>query len=106
MQQVITVVDKIFQLFVLGLIGYAAGKTRYLPRESGKVLSSVVVKITAPLLIATKLFEMELKPDLFEIGAKIYVVSMAIYMWLCHGDLCWKLLKMPFILKKCLCSDV
>ena len=107
MQQVITVVDKIFQLFVLGLIGYAAGKTRYLPRESGKVLSSVVVKITAPLLIATKLFEMELKPGLFEIGAKIYVVSMAIYMLaFVMAIYVRKLLKMPFITEKMFIAQV
>jgi len=107
MQQVLIVIEKIFQLFVLGLIGYAAGKTGYLPRESGKVLSGIVVKITAPLMIATKMFEMELKPDLLATGIKIYFISMGIYfVAFLLGAAAAKMLKLPYVTEKVFIAQV
>lgn len=53
MQQVDVITRQIVLIVILGLIGYIAGRTNYLPKESGTILSRVVIKLTAPLLIIT-----------------------------------------------------
>lgn len=79
MQEIVLVMQKIYMLFILGFIGFIAGKTKYLPHSSDKVLSSLVVKVTAPLMIATKLFYAEFERSEFITGGKIYIVSLAIF---------------------------
>lgn len=53
MQQVDIIIHQIMILALLTLTGFAAGRTRYLPENSGMVLSQVVIRITAPSLIVT-----------------------------------------------------
>ncbi len=49
----VIVLRQIIMLTLLGLTGFFAGKTKYLPENSGVILSRVVVKLTAPILIVT-----------------------------------------------------
>ncbi|RCX16934.1 hypothetical protein DFR58_109162 [Anaerobacterium chartisolvens] len=49
----IIVLRQIVMLTLLGLTGFFAGKTKYLPENSGVILSRIVVKLTAPILIVT-----------------------------------------------------
>lgn len=49
----VIVFKQIIILTLLGLTGFIAGKTKYLPDNSGIVLSRVVIKLTAPVLIVT-----------------------------------------------------
>ncbi|MCX7922200.1 MAG: AEC family transporter [Clostridia bacterium] len=53
MQQVSIIINQIIMLSLLGVTGFIAGKTGYLPENSGVILSRVVIKLTAPLLIFT-----------------------------------------------------
>jgi len=63
MEEVRIIINQISILTLLGLIGFIAGKTNYLPQNAGIVISKVVVKLTAPFLIfvtlAKKDFSME-----------------------------------------------
>jgi predicted permease len=54
MQQTdIIIVRQIIILILLGLTGFIAGKTKFLPKETSDILSKVIVKLTTPLLILT-----------------------------------------------------
>lgn len=74
-QQILTLVNQISILALLGLVGYIAGKTRYLPDNSGVVLSRVVIKLTAPLLIFTTLAGRNFTKDILINGVWIYVLG-------------------------------
>jgi len=63
MEEVKIIINQISMLTLLGLIGFIAGKTKYLPGNAGTVISRVVVKLTAPLLIFTTLAKRELSID-------------------------------------------
>ena len=54
MQQ-ITIIRQIGILIILALIGFISGKKKYLPDNSGIILSKLVVKVTLPALIFTTL---------------------------------------------------
>lgn len=60
MEEVKIIVNQISILTLLGLIGFIAGKTKYLPENAGTIISRVVVKLTAPLLIFITLAKREL----------------------------------------------
>lgn len=53
MQQTDIIIRQIIILTLLGLTGFIAGKTKYLPKESSNILSRFIVKLTTPLLIVT-----------------------------------------------------
>src|SRR3989339_2197869 len=55
MQQTEIILRQIVMLVLLGLIGFIAGKKKYLLENSGIVLSRLVINITAPILIFTTL---------------------------------------------------
>jgi len=63
MEEVKIIVNQISILTLLGLIGFIAGKTRYLPENAGTIISRVVVKLTAPLLIFITLAKRELSME-------------------------------------------
>lgn len=45
------IINQVAVLMILAAIGFAAGKTGYLPENSGSFLSKIVIRITAPSLI-------------------------------------------------------
>ena len=51
MQEINIIISQIAVLMLLAAIGYIAGKTGFLPENTGAVLSKVVIRITAPSLI-------------------------------------------------------
>lgn len=54
MQQMDVILNEIAVMLILALLGYLAGRTGYLPENSGLYVSKLVIKITAPsLIIAT-----------------------------------------------------
>ncbi len=74
--QVYTIILRIFMLSMLGLIGYAAGKTKYLPDSSGIYLSKIVIKVTAPLLILTTMANRKFTSDEILNGVWIYAFAL------------------------------
>lgn len=51
MQEIDIIINQVAVMMILVVIGYLAGKTGYLPENTGAFLSKVVVRITAPSLI-------------------------------------------------------
>ena len=70
------VIEQIFLLLAVGIIGYIAGKTKYLPANSDKVIAALVVKITAPLMIVTKMYNMEFDSRDYLNGVKLYFFAI------------------------------
>lgn len=60
MKEVMIIINQISILTLLGLIGFISGKTGYLPANSGTIISRVVIKLTAPLLVFVTLAGREL----------------------------------------------
>ncbi len=78
--EIAVVLEQIVLLLLIGLIGFAAGKTKYLPENSHKVISTLVVKITAPLMVATKLYHMEFGAEDYVSGVKLYFSAVFLVM--------------------------
>ena len=75
MNEVITVFLKILELTLLGALGFLAMKRKWVPENSGEVLSAVVVKITAPALIFTSMSIKELGPEKWRDGSILFISS-------------------------------
>jgi len=70
------ILEQIFLLIIIGVIGYCAGKFKFLPASSDKVIASLVAKITAPLMIFTKVYNMKFGPENYINGLKVYVFAV------------------------------
>lgn len=66
------VVVRILMLSLLGLTGFIAGRTKYLPDNAGVVLSRIVIKLTAPILIVCTMASKSFTGKDFSNGIWIY----------------------------------
>lgn len=82
--EITVVLEQIVLLLFTGLIGFTAGKAKWLPENADKVISTLVVKITAPLMVATKLYHMEFGAEDYVSGIKLYF-SAAFLVLLGYG---------------------
>ncbi|MDP4181950.1 MAG: AEC family transporter [Bacillota bacterium] len=71
---------KIIMLGILALIGFLAGKTGYLPEIAGVMLSRVVIKITAPILIWITLAGNKFTSEEIRNGIWVYVFGFVFIM--------------------------
>lgn len=55
MQEISTLLTQVAVMLLMAIIGYIAGKTRFLPENTGPVLSRIVLRLTAPALILSTL---------------------------------------------------
>ena len=69
---VIRIVIRILMLSLLGLTGFIAGRTKYLPDNAGSVLSRIVIKLTAPILIVCTMASKSFTARDFSNGIWIY----------------------------------
>ncbi len=79
-QQIQILVNQISILVIMGLLGFISGKTRYLPENSGTVLSRVVIKLTAPVLIFITLASRDFTKDILINGIWIYLLGAVFIM--------------------------
>ncbi|GAE89730.1 AEC family transporter [Acetivibrio straminisolvens] len=79
--QIQILINQISILVIMGLIGFIAGKTRYLPDNSGTVLSRTVIKLTAPLLIFTTLAGRNFTKDILINGMFIFLLGAVFIMF-------------------------
>lgn len=75
--QMSNIITQIIMLVLLGLTGYAAGRTRYLSRETGIVLSRVVIRVTAPFMIFTTMTGQRFTSDILRDGAALFIFGFA-----------------------------
>lgn len=80
MEEVRIIINQISILTLLGLIGFVAGKTQYLPQNTGTVISRVVVKLTAPLLIFITLAKREFSKGSITSILGVYFLGMFFLM--------------------------
>ncbi|MCX7710098.1 MAG: AEC family transporter [Clostridia bacterium] len=78
MQQeaVIKVIYQIITLALLGFTGYISGKSKYLPEDAGVILSRIVIKLTAPLLIVTTMANYDFDSKTLRDGLTIYILGI------------------------------
>lgn len=78
MQQeaVVKIVYQIVTLIMLGLTGYVSGKSRYLPDNAGTILSRLVIKLTAPILIVTTMANYDFDRKTLSDGIFIYIFGI------------------------------
>lgn len=79
--QIQTLVSQISILVIMGFLGFVAGRTRYLPDNSGTVLSRTVIKLTAPLLIFTTLAGRNFTKDVLINGMLIFLLGVVFIMF-------------------------
>ncbi|NTV89211.1 MAG: AEC family transporter [Clostridiales bacterium] len=76
MQQTDIIIRQIIMLVILGMTGYLAGKTKYLPESCGTILSQVVVKLTTPLLLVTTMANYTFTSEVISQGIWIFIYGI------------------------------
>lgn len=74
--QTSTILTQIIILFFLAAIGFVSGKTRYLPEKSGAVVSKLVIRITMPALIFSKMLSADFSADNYFDGLKLIGIAI------------------------------
>lgn len=75
-EAVIKIIYQIVVLVLLGLTGFVAGKSKYLPENTGIILSRIVIKLTAPLLIVTTMANYDFDSKTLQDGMHIFVFGI------------------------------
>ena len=91
-----TILTQILILFLLAAIGFVSGKTKYLPEKSGAVLSKVVIRITMPALIFSKMLSADFSADNYFDGLKLTGIAFGflLLIYICTLPFT-KVLKLP-----------
>lgn len=80
-----TILTQILILFLLAAIGYVSGKTGYLPEKTGFVTSKLVMRMTMPALILSKMLSADFSADNYFDGLKLmgiaFVFLLLIYVF-------------------------
>lgn len=70
-----TIFTQILILFILAAIGFISGKTGYLPEKSGHFVSKLVMRITMPALIFSKMVSADFSADTYFNGFKLATIA-------------------------------
>lgn len=91
-----TILTQILILFLLAAIGFVSGKTKYLPEKTGAVLSKVVIRITMPALIFSKMLSADFSADNYFDGLKLTGIAFGflLLIYICTLPFT-KVLKLP-----------
>ncbi|WP_024831508.1 AEC family transporter [Ruminiclostridium josui] len=76
MEQIQIITNQIIILTLLGLIGFAAGKTGFLPENSHKYISALILKITMPFLIFTTMGNYTFTRETLTNGLYIFIFGV------------------------------
>lgn len=76
MEQIHIITNQIIILTLLGLTGFAAGKTRFLPDNSHKYISALILKITMPFLIFTTMSNYTFTRETLTNGLYIFILGV------------------------------
>lgn len=75
------VLGKVITVFLMVLIGYGAGKLKWLPVESSKYLSTIVINIAAPCVVVYSLGQQKLNQETLSALFLILGVACASYLF-------------------------
>ena len=71
-----TILSQILVLFILAAIGFVSGKTGYLPEKAGTVVSKLVMRVTMPALILSKMLSADFSADNYFDGLRLVIIAM------------------------------
>ena len=71
-----TILSQILILFVLAAVGFVSGKTGYLPDKAGGIVSKLVMRITMPALILSKMLSADFSADNYFDGLRLVIIAM------------------------------
>ena len=91
-----TILTQILILFLLAAVGFVSGKTKYLPEKAGAVLSKVVIRVTMPALIFSKMLSADFSADNYFDGLKLTGIAFGflLLIYICTLPFT-KVLKLP-----------
>lgn len=91
-----TILTQILILFLLAAIGYISGKTGYLPEKTGLVTSKLVIRITMPALILSKMLSADFSADNYFDGLKLMGIAFGFLLLIYIFTLPFtKMMKLP-----------
>lgn len=76
MNQIQIIINQIIILSLLGITGFVVGKKKYLPDDSYKYISVLILKITMPLLIFTTMGNYSFTNETIKNGIYIFVLGV------------------------------
>lgn len=83
MNQIHIIINQIIILTLLGLTGFIAGKKKFLPQDTHKYISALILKITMPFLIFTTMGNYTFTVETLRNGA--YILALGIVFILFSG---------------------
>lgn len=75
------VLAKVIAIFLIVLVGYGAGKLNWLPIESSKYLSTIVINIAAPCVVIYSMGQQELNDKTISFMFVIFAAAFAMYLF-------------------------
>jgi len=95
MQQVNIIINQVAAIMIIVVIGYLAGKTGYLPKNTCLFISKVIIRITAPSLIISTMTSYNFDSKTLTDGLWVSLLAMMFMLFsLLEGRLFSKLLKL------------
>lgn len=76
MNEVIIIIKQILILTLLGLTGFAAGKKKFLPENTHRIISALILKITMPFLIFTTMGNYSFTGETLKNGFFIFALGL------------------------------
>lgn len=76
MEEINIVIRQVIMFVCIAVLGFIIGKKNYLPSDSGMVISRLVIKVTAPILILTTIVSYEFTPQMIMDGIYIYIYGV------------------------------
>ncbi|HEY5584254.1 MAG TPA: AEC family transporter [Ruminiclostridium sp.] len=76
MDEIQIIINQIIILTLLGITGYVAGKKKYLPEDSHKYISALILKITMPFLLFTTMGNYSFTSETLTNGLYIFVLGV------------------------------
>lgn len=80
-EALVKVIYQIAIMCVLCLTAFAAGRTKYLPENTGHILSRVVIKLTAPILIVTTMANYNFTKSMVKDMTFIYISGVIFILY-------------------------
>ncbi|MDR2355324.1 MAG: AEC family transporter [Clostridiales Family XIII bacterium] len=75
------VFSRVAGVFAMVLLGFIANRVGWLPSESGKYLSKIVINIAAPCAVLHSMSAQEMRGDAFSLVIEIISVSFAMFLF-------------------------
>ncbi len=95
MQEIMILIKQVAVMLILTLIGYIAGRTRYLPKNTGTAISTTIIRLAAPSLILSTMISYNFDKKTISDGIWVTLLAIVFMMLgLAIGTISSKLLKL------------